>query len=1341
MRRHRRFGWFSKAIRVRRRPLKISRRLGFDALEPRRMLTAFDVLVFSETAGFRHDSIDEGLAAIQALGAANNFSVVHTEDSAFFTAANLAQFEAVVFLNATGDVLNATQQTAFESYIGAGGGFVGVHSAADTEYGWAWYGQLVGAYFGSHPPVRQATIEVADHVHASTAHLPDRWIRSDEWYSYNTNPRGDVHVLMTVDESTYVGGTMGFDHPIAWYHYFSGGRSWYTGLGHTAETYAEPLFLDHLLGGIQFAAGQAPADLGGTIDANWQKVELATGLNNPLALDIAPTGEVYFIELGGNLKIYNPTTGLTTVAGSIPVFRQGEDEMLAIALDPNFAQNSWIYLYFSPAGAAQVNRLSRFTVTNGALNVGSEQVMLTIPTTRVQTGQDDGHSGGSLAFGPDGVLYVSTGDDTVPFESGGYTPIDERPGRERFDAQRTSGNTNDLRGKILRIKPEADGSYSIPAGNLFAADATHRPEIYVMGNRNPFRISVDSETGWLYWGDIGPDAQDNSPSRGPRGHDEFNQARTAGNYGFPYVIADNKAYRDYNFATGASGPFFNPAAPQNNSPNNTGALNLPAARSALIWYPYAESSEFPEMGLGGRAAMAGPVYHFDPALASEIKLPEYFDDTLIIYDWSRSWFWEVKLDQNGDLLKINRIFSDLSFLKPIEGEIGPDGALYVIEWGSEFIDSPDSKLVRIEFSGNRPNLIGDYNESTVVDAADYVAWRKTLGASVPIFSGADGDGDGSIRPNDYGLWQTNYGDTIAQAGGAPAGTQEPHSPSLSAQNATDKDSTSARSLPISSSTNKGTFSRIERSASAVAIERPTAPLRSLVGQATFASHREPSNTRSIMLTDARVWPLRRTADFDFDRGALASESSCDDFVKCQKSLGETVDAVFSYFGFWLAKLPCVLPLLLIAAASAAPPNQNDERKPETPNILFIIADDQRWDTIRALGNPQISTPNLDALAKRGFVFRNAYCMGSMIGAVCTPSRTMLLTGRSLWRIPAWDSKTWTEPTLGSIFKEAGYDTLFVGKRGNSFVAAHEEFETVVYDEERMDAKNRAGSSQFHADTTINWLKDRDSSRPFLIYFAPPVPHDPRVAPAEFMKMYSAEKITLSKNFMPQHPFDNGELHVRDELLASHPRSEVDMKRHLAEYYATVSCLDHHFGRVLAALRESGQLDATLVIFTSDQGLAVGGRHGLMGKQNLYEHVKPPLILAGPGIPQGSSGALVYLFDLLPTLCDYSGLPIPEQAEGKSLLPVIEGQEPKVREWLFGAYRECQRMVRDDRWKLIAYDASGERNTQLFDLAHDPDEIMNLADDPKHAEQRSRLEKLLHEARKQFGDPVDFGKGK
>jgi type 1 glutamine amidotransferase len=221
---------------------------------------SYDVLVFSKTAGFRHDAIPVGIQTIRDLGAKNRFTVTATEDAAAFSTRNLARYEAVVFLNTTGDVLDAAQQTAFETYIRGGGGFVGVHSAADTEYDWPFYGQLVGAYFQSHPAIQPVTARVEDRAHPSTAHLPRAWTRTDELYNYRSNPRATAHVLVTLDESTYTGGTMGADHPIAWCKTVEGGRSWYTGFGHTQTTYAEPDFRKHLLGGLRYAAGRARAD-------------------------------------------------------------------------------------------------------------------------------------------------------------------------------------------------------------------------------------------------------------------------------------------------------------------------------------------------------------------------------------------------------------------------------------------------------------------------------------------------------------------------------------------------------------------------------------------------------------------------------------------------------------------------------------------------------------------------------------------------------------------------------------------------------------------------------------------------------------------------------------------------------------------------------------------------------------------------------------------------------------------------------------------------------------------------------------------------------------------------
>jgi type 1 glutamine amidotransferase len=222
--------------------------------------TSYDVLVFTKTAGFRHDSIPAGVRAIRELGVDNAFTVTATEDATRFTAADLARFEAVVFLNTTGDVFDAGQRTAFESYVRGGGGYVGVHAAADAERGWPFYGELVGAYFASHPAIQPATVRVEDRTHPATAHLGSTWTRTDEHYNYRTNPRATVRVLATLDEASYSGGTMGADHPIAWCRTLQGGRSFYTGMGHTRESYADPVFRRHLLGGIRYAAGRATAD-------------------------------------------------------------------------------------------------------------------------------------------------------------------------------------------------------------------------------------------------------------------------------------------------------------------------------------------------------------------------------------------------------------------------------------------------------------------------------------------------------------------------------------------------------------------------------------------------------------------------------------------------------------------------------------------------------------------------------------------------------------------------------------------------------------------------------------------------------------------------------------------------------------------------------------------------------------------------------------------------------------------------------------------------------------------------------------------------------------------------
>ena len=692
----------------------------------------FSALVFSRTAGFRHDSIAAGIAAIESLAAEHDFDVTATEDPGVFTDSGLAEFDVVIFLNTTGNVLDADQQAAFERFIASGKGYVGVHSAADTEYDWAWYGGLVGAWFQSHPAIQTATVRVLDRLHPSTEGLPQEWERTDEWYDYRTNPRGDVHVLATLDADSYSGDEMGHDHPIAWCRAYEGGRSWYTGMGHTQASYSESGFRQHLLGGIEWAAGVVGGDCSATIGASFDHETLEGSVDSPMDLAVLPDGNVLFVEIEGAVKRYDAATGTTATVNRVDVFQDNEDGLLGIELDPEFETNGWVYLFYSPAGGEQKQHVSRFTWTGAALDESSEVVLLEIPTQRAECC----HSSGSMAFDPDGNLFIATGDNVNPFASGGYAPIDERSGRSAWDAQGTSGNTNDLRGKILRITPQADGSYTVPDGNLFDGTGDGRPEIYAMGLRNPFRISVDPVRGWLYWGDVGPDARSDHSTFGPKGYDEWNQARAAGNFGWPYCIGPNLPYGDKSFTTDTATGFFDCAAPENDSPNNTGASTLPPARPAWIYYPYDSAVDFPGIPDGsGRTAMAGPVYQYDASRPDEIGLPAYYHDRLIIYEWSRSYVLVVTLDEAGAPLSIDRLPGERTLYQPISMEQGPDGALYVLEWGTGFgTGNPDARLSRITFTG------GARKPVAVIDA-DPVSGPIPLEVTFSAASSFDPDGD------------------------------------------------------------------------------------------------------------------------------------------------------------------------------------------------------------------------------------------------------------------------------------------------------------------------------------------------------------------------------------------------------------------------------------------------------------------------------------------------------------------------------------------------------------------------------------------------------------------------
>jgi len=689
------------------------------------------VLVFSKTMGFKHASIPKGIAAIQKLGLENGFEVDTTKNGELFNEENLEQYSSIIFLSTTMNVLDARQEAAFERYIQSGGGYVGVHAATDTEYDWGWYNKLVGAQFLSHPAgTPEADFIIKDNSFIATKHFTDSvWHRSDEIYNYKKiNP--DVNVLMTVDESTYEDGKNGDVHPFSWYHEFDGGRSFYTGAGHTDESYTEDAFLKHLLGGIQYAIGEnlmldyslATSQIPPEID-RFSKVTLSEGkFFEPTEMTILPNNDVLIGQRRGEIMRYNAETKELTEVAKFDVYAKtlntpgvnAEEGLMGLQKDPNYASNNWIYVYYAPTGEQEVNRLSRFKYTDGNFDMASEQKILDVFSQR----EICCHTGGSIAFGGDGLLYLSTGDNSTPFDekgakyvNNGFAPLNDLPGKQQYDARRSSGNTNDLRGKILRIRVNEDGSYDIPEGNLFAqgTDKT-RPEIYTMGHRNPYRISVDSKRGYVYWGDVGPDArEDQLATRGPRGHDEMNQAREAGNFGWPLFIADNKPYMDYDYATGESGITFDPEKPINDSDNNTGLRELPPAQPAYVYYPYAETSEFPQVGTGGRNAMAGPTYYSDE-YENGGGLPSYYDGKVIIYEWMRGWMMAIHLFDDGSVNKMEPFASDIKVNNLIDMEMGPDGRMYLLEYGSGWFTANDnSALSFVEFNGgNRPPVIDNF---------------------------------------------------------------------------------------------------------------------------------------------------------------------------------------------------------------------------------------------------------------------------------------------------------------------------------------------------------------------------------------------------------------------------------------------------------------------------------------------------------------------------------------------------------------------------------------------------------------------------------------------------------
>lgn len=466
----------------------------------------------------------------------------------------------------------------------------------------------------------------------------------------------------------------------------------------------------------------------------------------------------------------------------------------------------------------------------------------------------------------------------------------------------------------------------------------------------------------------------------------------------------------------------------------------------------------------------------------------------------------------------------------------------------------------------------------------------------------------------------------------------------------------------------------------------------------------------------------------------------------------------------LLVIACILSAIIAADTASAKPEKR-------PNVLFLFTDDQRNDTVNALGNKYIKTPNIDRLVESGISFRNAYIMGGSSPAVCSPSRASLFSGRTLWNVEnqgMWAFEISEKyKTLPQVFRENGYTTFGTGKnepgKAGHFNRSFSTGDKILfkgmtqsqyklplfsysptndYSKEKSVLHTEKHSAEVYADACIKFLEDqKENNKPFFAYVAFQTPHDPRQCPEQFRKMYEDAKIKIPESFMPVHPFDNGMLKIRDENLAPFPRTKEIVQKHIADYYAVITHTDAQIGRIFAALEKTGKDKNTIIVFSSDNGLAIG-RHGLMGKQNVYDHsVHVPLIISGPGIPKGQlRDQLCYIYDIYPTLCERAGLKTPETVQFKSLNKVIKDAEAEHRDSLYFAFMSWQRSIRDRQYKLIEYCVENSRHTQLFDLADDPMETKNLADDPECSEKLQALRTLLKKEAVKLNDgnvPFEF----
>lgn len=489
-------------------------------------------------------------------------------------------------------------------------------------------------------------------------------------------------------------------------------------------------------------------------ESRFTQTVVAEGLEEPFQIDFDKSGFVYWVERPGHVKRISDSGGQVEILGTVASTMKDAPGLIGILLDKDFENSRHIFLYFSAAeDGGNVMRLSRFTLTtDNTLNLESEVQVLRIPWEQ----PDGSHFGGGLTWDQQGNLLLSVGGDSAPTQ---YSPLPfSNEGGRGEDEGRTAGNTNDLRGKILRIKPNPDGTYSIPEGNLFPEGTPNTlPEIYVMGNRNPWRLSVDSQTGFLHWGEVGPDAGVDSEDFGPMGYDEFNVAKSAGNFGWPYVIGKNLPYKSYDYGSKTFGNFNNPDSLVNSSPNNTGLEVLPPAQPALLSYPYRVSEEWPILGSAARSAVGGPIFRKSGFSENAKRVfPEYFEGKWLVTDYVRNWIMVLTMNEDRTAVTdIERFLpaEKLIHSEPLDMDFSPNGDLYIVEYGT----GTKGRISRIEFNaGNR----------APVAMANAVEKSGSLPFKLQLSSEGSKDDDGDVLTYEWKI--------SSKSGGEPQVIKDPN---------------------------------------------------------------------------------------------------------------------------------------------------------------------------------------------------------------------------------------------------------------------------------------------------------------------------------------------------------------------------------------------------------------------------------------------------------------------------------------------------------------------------------------------------------------------------------------